>query len=116
MLEKDTVLIHNNLIRQSRHGSVHVGAAQLLGTNDLSRGHLDEGRAAEKDLRLALDEYRVVGQGRVVGASGCRGAKHDGARLEALLRADGEVAEDLSALVEDAELLGEKDSGLERRC
>ncbi len=59
---------------------MHLGAAQLLGRDDLAGGRLHDRRPAEEDGALALDDDRLVGHRRHVGAAGGAGA-HDAGEL-----------------------------------
>lgn len=86
--------------------------AQLLRPDRLARRHLDQRWPAQEHLRLVLHEDGVVGQRGVVRAAGGRRAEDDGAGRLAVLRPESQVAEELAAFVEDAELLGEEDAGL----
>lgn len=106
------LLIHSKLVSKPRLSSMNIRTPQLLRPNDLPRRHLHQRRSSEKCLSLVLHKDAVVRQRGVVGSSGRRGSKHNGARRLSLERADGQVVEELAAFVEDAELLGEEDAGL----
>lgn len=70
-------LIACDLVSQSRDLGMCFRAAELFRLDDLSRCHFDKRRAAEKHLRLTLDEDAIIRKGRVVRATGRGGPKHD---------------------------------------
>ena len=76
-----------------------VGAAQLLGGDDLAGRRLDQRRAAEKDRPLLADDDRLVGHRRHVGAAGRARAHHDGDLRNAQRRHRRLVVEDAAEVV-----------------
>lgn len=86
--------------------------AQFLGINNLASSHLNERRATKECLRLLVHEDSVVREGWMIGPSCCRRSENDRTGRLAVLRSDCQIMEQLAALVEDTELLREKDAGL----
>ena len=86
--------------------------AQLLGINNLASSHLDERRPTEECLRLLVHKDGVVREGWMIGPPCCRRPENDRTGRLAVLCSDCQIAEQLAALVEDTELLREKDAGL----
>ena len=71
-----------------------VAAAEVLGRDDLPGRGLHQGRAAEEDRALVLDDDRLVGHRRDVGAAGGAGAHDAGDLRDAAARQVGLVEED----------------------
>ena len=70
------VVVLGEVVGDARDAGVHVGAAQLLGAHLLAGRGFHQRRPAEKDRALLLDDDRLVGHRRHVGAA--RGARaHD---------------------------------------
>ena len=70
------VVVLGEVVGDAGDARVHVGAAQLLGADLLAGRGLDQGRPAQEDRALLLDDDRLVGHRRHVGAA--RGARaHD---------------------------------------
>lgn len=86
--------------------------AQLLGINNLASSHLDERRTTKECLRLLVHKDSVVREGRMIGASCCRRPENNRTGRLAVLCSDCQIVEQLAALVEDTELLREKDASL----
>ena len=59
---------------------MHIGATQILGTDDLTGSRLDQGRAGEKDGRLLAHHDGFIGHCRHIGAAGGTGP-HDHGNL-----------------------------------
>jgi hypothetical protein len=85
---------------------VHGGPAQLLVVGLLPSRHLHEGRAAQEDLGLLVDEHGVVAHAGHVGAARGRVAEHERQRRDAHARELGEVVEDLPGRHEQVGLRG----------
>ena len=60
--------------------AMHIGATQILGTDDLTGSRLDQGRAGEKDGRLLAHHDGFIGHCRHIGAAGGTGP-HDHGNL-----------------------------------
>jgi hypothetical protein len=86
---------------------VHVGAAERLVVGFLAGGHLDQRRAAEEHLGLAVDQDGVVAHAGHVGAAGRGVAEHEGDRRDAHPRQLGQVVEDLAREHEQLGLRGQ---------
>lgn len=54
------ILIHGQLVSQSRLGAVYVGAAQVFSPDSLASRHLDQRRSTQKDLCLIDDKDSMV--------------------------------------------------------
>lgn len=54
------ILIHGQLVSQSRLGAMYVSAAQLFSTDGLASRHLDQRRPTQKDLCLIDDKDSMV--------------------------------------------------------
>ncbi len=65
--------------------AVHIGAAQILGADDLAGRGLHQRRAGEKDRALALDDDAFIRHRRDIGAARCARA-HDDSNLRHALR------------------------------
>ena len=65
------------MVGDTRLPRVHVGAAELLGGDVLSRCRLHERRAADEDRSRAADDHRFVRHRRHVRAAGGARAHHD---------------------------------------
>ena len=78
---------------------MHVGAAQLLGRHDLAGRRLHQRRAAEEDRSLVLDDDRLVGHRRHVGAAGRARAHDHGDLRNALRRHRRLVVEDAAEVI-----------------
>ncbi len=86
-------LVAGQEIGQTGHPGVHGGAAQLLVGRFLAGGHLDQGRAAQKDLGPLLDHDDVVAHAGDVGTPGGGVAEDDGHRRQGGSRAPGQIPE-----------------------
>ncbi len=86
---------------------MHLRAAQRLVVGLLTRGHLHQRRATEKNLGLLAHHHRVVAHARHVGATGRGVAEHQGDGGLLGRRATGDVAEQLAARDEDLLLRGQ---------
>ncbi len=86
---------------------MHAAAAERLVVGLLAGRHLHQWRAAEEDLRAALDHHDVVTQPRHVGTARRGVAEDQGDRRDPGGRQPGQVAEDLAARNEDLLLGGQ---------
>ncbi len=68
-------LVQGEVIAESGYLGMHVRAAEALLIRVLAGGHLHQGRPAEKNPGLVLDEDVVVAHSRLVGAPGSRRAE-----------------------------------------
>ena len=78
---------------------MHVGAAQILGRNDLAGRGLHQRRAGEKNRALAAHDHRLVRHRRHIGAAGGAGAHHDGDLRDAGGRHVGLIVEDAAEMI-----------------
>ena len=65
-------------VGDARDAGVQVAAAEILGAHRLAGRGLDQRRAGEKDRALLLDDDRLVGHRRDIGAARGAGAHHHG--------------------------------------
>ena len=77
---------------------MHVGAAELLGCDDLPGGRFHQRRSAEKDRTLVAHDDALVRHRRHIGAAGGAGAHHDGDLRDALRRHLRLVVEDAAEM------------------
>ena len=77
---------------------MHVGAAELLGGDDLAGRGLHQRRPAEKDGALVAHDDALVRHCRHIGAAGRAGAHHDGDLRNALRGHLGLVVEDAAEM------------------
>ncbi len=100
------LVVERVVIGDAAEARVHVGAAQLLGRDDLAGGRLHERRSAEKDRALVLDDHRLVRHRGDVRAA-CRARAHHGGDLRNVPRAHaGLVVEDAAEVVAVGEHVG----------
>ena len=85
---------------------MQVAAAELLGRDRLAGRGFDQRRAAEEDRALALDDDRLVGHRRDIGAAGGAGAHHHRDLGDALRRHARLIVEDAAEMVAVGEDLG----------
>ena len=78
---------------------MHIGATQFLGRDDLAGRGLHQGGAAEKDRALALDDDRLVGHRRHIGAARRARAHDDRDLRHAKRREIGLVIEDAAEML-----------------
>ena len=71
-------VVHRVMVGDAGDAAVHIGAAQFLGGDDFAGRRLHQGRAAEKDRALALDDDRLVRHRRDIGAARGARAHHGG--------------------------------------
>ncbi len=69
-------IVLGEMVGDAGNRRVDFGAAQLFGIDHLAGGRLDQGRAAQEDRALFLDDDALVAHRRDVGAAGGAGA-HD---------------------------------------
>jgi hypothetical protein len=103
-------VVVGKVIGDARLAAMEVGAAELLGRDDLAGGGLDEWGTAEEDGAIALDNDGLVGHRGHVGAASSAGAHDDGDLRNATLRHVGLVEKDATKVV----TVG-KDVGLTRQ-
>src|SRR5262249_48329867 len=71
-------IVFGEILRHARYGGVHLGPAEFLVAGNLAGGGLQQRWTGEEDLRTSSYHDNVVAQPRVIGASGGRGAMHNG--------------------------------------
>ena len=99
-------VVPREVVGDPRQPRVDVGAPELLGGNVLAGRRLHEGRSPEEDGSGALDDDRLVGHRRHVGAAG-RARAHDHRDLrDARRRQPGLVEEDAPEVLAVREDLG----------
>ncbi len=81
------------VIGDTRAAGMDLGAAQFLRRHDLARRRFHQGWPAEKDGALPLDDDRLVGHGRHIGAAGRARSHHHGDLGNALRRHVGLIEE-----------------------
>ena len=104
-------IVLGEVVGDARQPRVHVGAAQFLGRHFFAGGGLHQRRTAEKDGAGPLDDDRLVGHRRHVGAARRAGAHDDGDLWNPLGRHARLVEEDAAevlAVGEDLRLQGEE--------
>ena len=78
---------------------MHVGAAEILRTDDLAGGGPDQRRSAEKDGALLADDDGLVRHGRNIGAARGAGSHHHGDLGDAVGRHRRLVVENAAEMV-----------------
>ena len=86
-------VVPREVVGHAREPRVDVGAAELFGRDVLAGRRLHEGRAAEEDGARALDDDRLVGHRRHVGAAG-RARAHDHRYLRDARRREPRLVEE----------------------
>ena len=88
------------MIGHSRGCRVDVGSAEILRRHLFAGGGLDQRGAGEENGAVALDDDRLIGHGRHIGATGRAGAE-DGRHLrDAVRRHPSLISEDASKVVD----------------
>ena len=87
------------MVHHARGARVHVGAAQILGADDLAGGRLHQRRAAQEDGALPAHDDRLVAHRRHIGAAGGARAHHRGDLRNALRGEVRLVEEDAAEVV-----------------
>jgi hypothetical protein len=105
-VERVSVILRQ-VFSDARDHRVHLGAAQLLVGGDLAGGGLEQRRAGEEDLGAPLHHHDVVGEARMIGAPGGRGAVHHRDMRDAHRRHARHVGEGAAAVDEDLGLVVE---------
>ncbi len=87
------------VIDDAGNPGMHIGAAEFFGSHHLAGRRLDQGRPAEEDRSLLLDDDRLVGHCRHIGPA--RGARthHDGDLRDAGRREVGLIVEDAAEML-----------------
>ena len=104
-------VVERVVVGHAGNARVHLGAAELLGRDDLADRRLHQRRPAEEDGALALDDDRLVGHRRHVGAAGGARAHHAGDLRDAGGGHVGDVEKDAAevlAVGEHVVLLGQE--------
>ena len=92
-------LIGREVVGDAADARMHVGTAQLLGGDFFPGRRLNQRRAAEKNRAVALDDDRLVGHRRDIGAARRAGTEHGGNLGDAFARHTGHVVEDAPKMV-----------------
>ena len=103
------MIVDREVVGHAGHPRVHVGAAELLGADDLAGRRLDQRRTGQEYRPLVLDDDRLVGHRRHVRAA--RGARaHDHRDLRNAFRRHRRLVEEdapeVIAVGEDVGLVG----------
>ena len=92
-------IVERVMVRNAGDPAMHIGATQFLGRDDLAGRGLHQGGAAEKDRALALDDDRLVGHRRHIGAARRARAHDDRDLRHAKRREIGLVIEDAAEML-----------------
>ena len=92
-------VVERVVVGHAGNAGVHVGAAELLGRHDLADRRFDQRRPAEEDRALALDDDRLVGHRRHVGAARGARAHHHRDLRDAGRGHVGDVEEDAAEML-----------------
>ncbi len=79
-ISKRVLVVFGDMIDDAGAAPVRIGAAQLLGGNDLAGRRFHQRRTAEENGALAAHDHRLVAHRRHVGAARRAGA-HDAGDL-----------------------------------
>ena len=85
---------------------VQIAAAEVLGADRLAGRGFDQRRAAEEDRALVLDDDRLVGHRRHIGAAGRAGAHHHRDLRDARRRHARLIVEDAAEMLAVGKHLG----------
>ena len=86
-------VILGHMVDHARLAAVGVGAAQILGRDQLARRRLHQRRPGQEDGALVAHDHRLVGHGRHIGAPR-RTAAHDTGDLGNVARAHSRLIEE----------------------
>ncbi len=87
------------MVRDAGGAGMDVGSAQFLCSHHFTGGGLYQGRSAEEDRTLVLDDDRLVAHRRHIG-SPCRAASHDDGDLRNAFRRHGRlIVKDASEMI-----------------